>query len=241
MSQTALAGRLVSEASSSYGWSRPVPERRRMTESASGLTAELQEQLQQIRDGDTASVDRAREEIIRLAGGRLEHLARRMLRRNERLHRWEETGDVLQNSLVRLHRALETVKPDSVRQLFGLAATQIRRELVDLARHHFGPMGGAANHQTDGAVGEEGRADYRHPPDRTGEPSTLAEWTDFHETVEHLPEVEREVFQLLWYEGLNQEEAASILGVTSRTVKNRWRNAKLLLKKMLDEGPETET
>ena len=206
-----------------------------------GLTGELQSQLDQMQAGDTNAIEKARGEIIRLASGRLEHLARRMLRKNPRLHRWEETADVLQNALVRLHRALETVKPDSVRQLFGLAAMQIRRELVDMARRHYGPMGDGAHHHTDGRVMDKMRPDQRDPEDRSGEPSSLAEWTDFHEKVDLLPDPEREVFHLLWYEGLNQEEAAKILDVTSRTVKNRWRNAKIHLQQMLDQGPELET
>ena len=45
--------------------------------------------------------------------------------------------------------------------------------------------------------------------------------------MNHLPDAEREVFDLLWYEGLTQVEAANVLGVTERTIKNRWRNAKL--------------
>jgi RNA polymerase sigma-70 factor (ECF subfamily) len=74
-------------------------------------------------------------------------------------------------------------------------------------------------------------------PDPGGEPATLAEWTDFHEKVQLLPEAEREVFDLLWYEGLTRAEAAQVLGVAERTVKNRWRNAKLELQRLLGEGP----
>ena len=73
--------------------------------------------------------------------------------------------------------------------------------------------------------------------DPGGEPSTLAEWTDFHEKVQRLPQTEREVFDLLWYEGLTQAETAQLLGVTDRTVKNRWRSAKLELHRLLGEGP----
>jgi hypothetical protein len=58
--------------------------------------------------------------------------------------------------------------------------------------------------------------------DSSGEPSNLAEWTEFHERVEALPEAEREVVGLLWYEGVSQEEAAALLGVSLRTVKRRW-------------------
>jgi len=65
------------------------------------------------------------------------------------LRRWEQTDDVFQNSMVKLHRALSEVRVESVRHFFNLAAVQVRRELLDLAKHHFGPHGGAANHHTD--------------------------------------------------------------------------------------------
>ena len=53
----------------------------------------------------------------------------------------EQTDDVLQNAVVRLLRALEEVRPPSVRAFFGLAATQMRRELLDLARRYQGRGG----------------------------------------------------------------------------------------------------
>ena len=118
---------------------------------------------------------------------------------------------------------------------------QIRRELVDMARHHYGPMGEGAHHHTDARVMDKMRPDQRDPEDNSGEPSSLAEWTDFHGKVDLLPDAEREVFHLLWYEGLNQEEAAKVLDVTSPPVENRWRNAKIHLQGMLDQGPETES
>ena len=48
-----------------------------------------------------------------------------------------ETGDVLQNALVRLLRAIEEVKPQTPRDFLTLATLQIRRELLDL----HGPYG----------------------------------------------------------------------------------------------------
>jgi RNA polymerase sigma-70 factor (ECF subfamily) len=197
-------------------------------------SAQLQSWLERLRPGDDAAFRQARSELIRHACGRLEQLTRRMLRHYPRLRRWEQTEDVLQNALLRLHRSLESIQPGSAAQFYGLAATQIRRELIDLARHHFGPQGAGARHDTDGA-GEpgEGRLD-RKEADAGGEPATLAEWTEFHARVEELPDAERTVFNLLWYEGLRQSEAAHLLGVTERTIKNRWRQAKLLLKDLLD-------
>jgi RNA polymerase sigma-70 factor (ECF subfamily) len=200
-------------------------------------TAVLGQWLERLRQGDEAASREARNEVINHACERLEALTRRMLRHYPRLRRWEQTGDVLQNAVLRLHRSLATVRPESPGQFYGLAAAQIRRELIDLARHHFGPEGGAVHHHTDGAgpAGPEGPGVDREDP--SGGPATLAEWTEFHENVQRLPGPEREVFDLLWYEGLTQVEAALVLGVTERTVKNRWRSAKLGLQRLLGEGP----
>jgi RNA polymerase sigma-70 factor (ECF subfamily) len=189
-------------------------------------TAELQLWLDRLQ-GDDTEARQARDQLLTRAGARLEELARRMLRRYPRLRRWEQTGDILQNAVLRLHRSLGEVRPRSVGEFFGLAATQIRRELIDLSRHHFGPQGAAAHHHTD-PPGHDEHAAYH-----SGEPASLLEWAEFHEAAGRLPDSERQTFDLLWYEGLTQKEAASILGVTERTVKNRWRSAKLLLAELL--------
>jgi RNA polymerase sigma factor (sigma-70 family) len=203
----------------------------------SGHTAVLGQWLERLRQGDEAASKQARSEVIHHACGRLEILTRRMLRHYPRLRRWEQTGDVLQNALLRLHRSLATVRPESAAAFYGLAAAHIRRELIDLARHHFGPEGAAGKHHTDGAEKASGDQPVANREDPGGEPATLQEWTEFHENVQRLPELERGVFDLLWYEGLTQGEAASVLGVTERTVKNRWRSAKLELQRLLGVGP----
>jgi RNA polymerase sigma-70 factor (ECF subfamily) len=203
-------------------------------------TAVLGRWLERLRQGDPAAAAEARDEVIHHACGRLEALTRRMLRHYPRLRRWEQTADVLQNALLRLHRSLATVRPDTAAQFYGLAAAQIRRELIDLARHHFGPEGAAAHHHTDGDGRPGDAVRVASQQDPAGEPATLDEWTEFHEAVQRLPEPEREVFDLLWYQGLTQGEAATVLGVTERTVKNRWRSAKLELRRMLGEGPSGE-
>ena len=42
----------------------------------------------------------------------------------------------------------------SVSHFFHLAAVQVRRELLDLAKHHFGPEGAGRRHHTDGIAPE---------------------------------------------------------------------------------------
>src|SRR5262245_16887692 len=88
---------------------------------------------------------RAHSELLQHAGGRLLRLTRRMLRDYPRLQRWEETDDVFQTAAMRLYQSLTQVKPGSVQHFWNLASTQIRRTLIDLARHHFGPEGSAAH------------------------------------------------------------------------------------------------
>src|SRR6516165_4728037 len=96
--------------------------------------------------GDDAAVDA----LLRHYSERLTILTRRMLGDFQRVRRWAETDDVLQNALLRLLGALRSVKPQTPRDFFALASLQIRRELIDLARHFYGPEGIGANHDSQG-------------------------------------------------------------------------------------------
>lgn len=173
--------------------------------------------------------EQAYEELLTIAAERLEKLARKMFRDYPRLKRWEQTDDIFQAATLRLHQSLTKVRPESVRQFFGLAATQIRRTLIDLARSYYGPAGTGANHDSSPqhVQGDSEQGDSGESPDK------LAEWAEFHEQVENLAAEEREVFQLLWYSGTTQREAAELLKLSERTVLRRYQSAKLSLQKSL--------
>ena len=193
-------------------------------------TTEIQLRLDRLRAGDES----ARDELLDITRARLGRLARKMLQGYPGVRRWEQTDDILQNATLRLCRALEELRPESVRDFIGLAAIQIRRELIDLARHYEGPEGLGRHHVT--RVGSVDAGAAAGPPDfpvDTDDPVRLATWTEFHHTVEALPDEEREVFNLLWYQGLSQSEAATLLGVTERVAKHRWRSARLKIHQML--------
>ena len=190
-------------------------------------------QIQRWIDGLGASDASAREALLACAAERLTRLTHKMLKDYPGVHRWEETDDILQNATLRLCRALETVKPLSVRDFFRLAAALIRRELIDLARRYSGPTGLGANYASWAGSGDEMPAPDVEVADTTYDPGRLAEWTGFHAQVEALPEEEREVFDLLFYQGLPQAEAAAVLGVSERTVKRRWQSARLALHEAL--------
>lgn len=198
-----------------------------------GTTVQIQGCIDRLRGGDGA----AREELIGLACERMERLTRKMLRDYPRVHRWEQTGDVLQNATMRLYRSLEQVTPETVVDFFRLASLNIRRELLDMVKHYYGPRGVGANHGTvAGHDTGDGTAPAVDKSDVSGEPAQLAVWTEFHEQVDKLPEDERQVVDLLFYQELTQEEAAAILKVSDRTVKRRWQAARLKLHDALQGG-----
>jgi RNA polymerase sigma-70 factor (ECF subfamily) len=153
-----------------------------------------------------------------------------MLRRFPQVRRWEETDDVLQNAMVRLRRALETTSPVSVRSFVNLAALQVRRELIDLARRYDGPQGIGANHESQALTNGSGDSPVeRIAAAETNDPEHFESWTRFHQTVESLSDENREVFDLLWYQGLTQAEAAQVLDLSEKTVNRRWVAARMRL------------
>lgn len=187
-------------------------------------------QLQILIDKTLAGDLNAKEDLLDHACDRLLCLTRKMLHNYPGIRRWEQTDDVFQNSMIRLHRALIQVRIESTRHFFNLAALQIRRELIDAARRYFGPEGLGKNHHTDSQPSDDQGGTLHN---KANEPDDISTWTEFHVQVDHLPPEELEVVNLLFYEGLSQEEAANVLGISTRTLKRRWQSAKLKLYKEL--------
>jgi RNA polymerase sigma-70 factor (ECF subfamily) len=180
--------------------------------------------------------EQAREALLTHACQRLCCLTRRMLQDYPGVRRWEETDDVFQNAMIRLHRALSKVSLASSQHFWNLAAQQIRWELIDLARNYLGPDGQRTRQHTDWAE-KERDAVLQNQPDASGEPSSLDGWTQFHEQIGRLPADEKGVFDLLWFDGFSQDQAADVLGVSLRTVKRRWQSARFLLSRALSGDP----
>lgn len=191
--------------------------------------------LQRLAGGDLA----ARDTIIELCGDRLRVLAHRMLSRFPKVRRWDDTDDVFQNAAMRLHRALGQMQIDSPRSIMALAATQIHRELIDLARRHAGPSSFAANHATN-VGGGNASSDIDTPQviAAAADPAgSLERWTLFHEAIASLPAEHREIFHLVWYLDADQKTIASLLGCSERTVKSRWREARETVRAALEGLP----
>lgn len=175
----------------------------------------LQNCLERWQAGDREAAN----ELLKIAGKRLEKLARRMCRSFPNVRDWTETGDVLQNSLIRLLRTLRNMSPATTRDFFNLAAVHIRRELLDLARHYRGkswiPLDAPCSN------------DPHSTPQPHAEPAVVVPddfdiWTRFHEAVDQLPLEEREVVGLVFYHGWTQLRIAELFGVDERTIRRRW-------------------
>lgn len=179
---------------------------------ADSTTTKLQHWLDLLKTGDS----QAHVEMIGHSAERLRALARRMLRGYPGVRSQEQTDDVFQGAMLRLHRALADVTLVDLRHFYSLAALQIRRELLDLAkRRPADPL------------------PVEYPVTDDEQPDGLAEWTEFHKLVEGLPE--QEIVNLLWYHDLSQAEAAELLGLSLRTVTRRWQAARLRLQRVLDK------
>jgi RNA polymerase sigma factor (sigma-70 family) len=193
---------------------------------ASDRTTEIQIRLDRLRAGDAAVVD----ELLTITADRLNRLARKMLKDFPGVARWEQPKDVAQNAVIRLDRALRAVAPPTARDFFRLAAAQLRRELIDMARHYYGPRGPGAHHSSQaGGAGQAGGVPLPATPDTTYDPGRLAAWAEFHRAVESLSDDDRELFDLLWYQGVSQAEAAALLAVSERTINSRWLAARVRL------------
>jgi RNA polymerase sigma factor (sigma-70 family) len=194
--------------------------------------AELDALLTRLNRGDLG----AREQLVEASCERLQRLTRRLLDDFPSVRRWESTDDVFQRFVLNLYRSLSEVRPQNGRAFLGLAAVQIRRKLIDLSRHYrLENKAYKWNERIgDSELGDAGSVES--VAQLTAGPATLQRWTEFHQLVDELPPEEREIMGLLYYQGLSQSEAAEILQVSERTVKRRWREARLKLHQLLGDS-----
>jgi RNA polymerase sigma-70 factor (ECF subfamily) len=183
-------------------------------------TAVIQRYLDQLQ-GDTPAEPVIRE-LLERAVDRLRHLCAALLHRGyPRLTHPPlnlETDELVGGVVAGLMTALQKVRPQNVRQFFAMANQHMRWQLNDLARL-------LDERPRLAAVAESGVAT---PPDSTD--SMLSQ--DARRmllAIEGLPEEEREVFELIRIQGLTYPEAATVVGVSVKTVQRRLNRARLLL------------
>lgn len=182
-------------------------------------TGLLQEYLGRWRAGEEAAMD----ELLRLVFSRLRHLAVRMLRGFPNIRPLIDSDDLLQNSVLRFMRTLQSIRPQTTRDFFNLAAVHMRREMLDWARR--------AKRRLVAGRHWHRRSDACSCPEQTlPDSETIGSdefdlWVRFHEAVDSLPLEEREVVGLVFYHGWKQNKIAELFNVSVRTVRRRWFSA----------------
>ena len=177
--------------------------------------------LRRLGDGDAD----ARAELIERCQDRLRLRVSQMLARFPGVRRLEATSDVMQEVLIELSGALGQVTPRDTRHFLGLAGQQIRWKLLDLARRAAGAHCSLNELRSDDAG------------TITSDPARLAQWAEVHAYIQALPATERELFDLIFYQGIPQPAVADILGLPYRTLKRRWQDARLRFMARFPEGP----
>ncbi|MFM7137038.1 MAG: sigma-70 family RNA polymerase sigma factor [Planctomycetota bacterium] len=201
-------------------------------------TMSVTELLAVVSAGDEQARAAAKHRLVGLAIDHMRTVAHRMLRGFPAVRRWEQTDDIVQGAALRFVRALEEVVPQDAGHLIRLMAMQVRRELLDLARKYGAERSFSRQHETNAFADQSGIMKVEAAMDTDdSRDGTLVLWTDFHAAADALPEEERELFHLVWYLGMTQEEAAKVIGCSVRTVARRWELTKRHLLNRLPGAP----
>jgi RNA polymerase sigma-70 factor, ECF subfamily len=164
--------------------------------------------------GDEAALG----ELVPLVQEELRRLARRHLAR-------ERPGHTLQTTALVNEAYLRLVKQERVQwedraHFFAVSARVMRHVLIDYARsRRYAKRGGAAHRVTldEAAVVSAARA---------------AELVSLDEALQSLAEIyprRSQVVELRYFGGLNNEEVAEVLKVSTKTVERDWRYARAWL------------
>jgi RNA polymerase sigma-70 factor (ECF subfamily) len=203
-------------------------------------TAVLQGHLERAVTGDAE----ARQRLLELARDRLTRHARRFLHgRYARLEPLAQTDDVIQQLYLKILQNQDRfwVNADgqpvqTLAEFFGHASAWTRDVLCDLLRKEYGRDDNRpAVLPLDGGPADTGPR--FEPSSSTLDGEKLRRWTEFHEAAARLPDDLRSAFDLLWYQGMSQAEAAALLGVAVPTVKLRWMKARLRVQQALGSSP----
>ena len=168
----------------------------------------------------------AKNAIIVHTLNRLERISRRMFHKFPVLQQSEETGDILHMLVLKLDKALSHVTPDSVSGYFALVNLNLNWILKELSRK--AKMSRTLNVNGINDVLNRVSDPYHGPANNQ-------EWFDFFEILEKLSPENREVFDLIWLQGLTQKQAARVLGISIRTFIRRWIKSKLEITKLMDD------
>ena len=192
-------------------------------------TAAVQRYLDDLAEvGGGAQAEPVVRALLARAAGRLHLLCASLLFRSyPRLMKGPlnlQTEELLDGVIERLIKAMREVRPPTVRQFFALANQHMRWELNDLARR-----------LDEQAPAFELRDSFAGGPAASSGSQLSPNALRILETIDTLPEQEREVFGLIRIQGMTHPEAAEVLGVSTKTVQRRLNRAIVLLSKQLED------
>ena len=166
----------------------------------------------------------ARRLLITRLYDRLLALSRVILGRFPKLERELSPESVFHEAWIDLETALRKAQPASIGAFFGLAAKKIRERLLDILEKNRVPMirDGDRPHRDDESASSSPRVDAAVS---SLSPLQLAIWTEFHSKVNELPDDERAIFDMHYYDGLTQAEIAGILRIPPKQVSRLWISA----------------
>ena len=178
-------------------------------------------------------------------------IAERDLRRHPRLKSVVDVDDVLQDVRLKFFRSLQRNafpevsewQDESYRRF---ASHIIHHHIIDLYRSYLRKRGASGARvyleseipiydwdYEDGDNALPTRA-FEDWSGRHESPQRLMEWTNFHDVVSQLPDDVREVFDLIFYQGMTHDEAANVLGISTKTLYRRWSLARHMLARRLN-------
>lgn len=180
-----------------------------------------------LRRGDGA----AYEQLVRQHGGRLLQVARRYLDE-------EDARDALQEALVSAWRSIERFDGDARvstwlhRIVVNASLMRLRKKSTKLekATESLEPL--LPRFLDDGHRADLGHA-WQETPEEMLERSEVRRWV--REGIDSLPEGYRTVIMLRDIEGLNGQETADAMGLTTTAVKVRLHRARQALRERLDQ------
>ena len=163
-------------------------------------------------DGDALAelMPRVYRRLKEIAG----HLARR-----ERQGRSLETTALVHEAYLRLVDLKRITWRDRV-HFFAMCARIMRRVLVDHARHHGREKRGGSAFRVD--TGELGRLPSERAPELMALDDALSQ------LAEHDAQM-AQIVELRFFGGLDREEIAEVIGISTATVTRRWRTARAWL------------
>jgi RNA polymerase sigma factor (sigma-70 family) len=182
---------------------------------AGETTIQIQSLLDRLRNGDLS----ARRPLTERAFERLRRNAALIFRRSFPDFQGRHDPDGIMSDLwIKLDKALESVRPATPAEYFGLARKKTWEVLYDLAvqeRQRWGlerPF--PPQSEADVLVENSGSITY--------DPVRLEQWNDFHRFADTLVGDEKLVFDMHWYGDITEAEIARELGLSPKKVSRLW-------------------